>query len=232
MRKLEHEDLQWALRRTPARLLELMKQNPGLMVGGGFLRAIVSAGEQPSDIDVFAWSPEDAHTLAAHLAAYEDGRTHATENAITVKGYGLPVQFIHRWTFEEPEEMLASFDFTIACAAFWWDDLSENWTSLCDDRFYADVAAKRLVYRSPVREEEPGGSMLRVLKFYQKGYRIPLDSLGAIISRLVFGNLEIDYTEADTAAKITDLLVEVDPSVDPEHIAHLPRYSDTTEGAD
>jgi hypothetical protein len=226
VRRLQHEDLQWALRRTPRSLLELMKQNPGLMIGGGFLRAIVAAGEQPSDIDVFVWSAEDAHRLAANLAEYNEGRVHTTDNAITVKGYSLPIQFIHRWTFDEPEEMLASFDFTIACAAFWWDEEYERWESMCDDRFYADVAAKRLVYLSPEREEEPGGSLLRVLKFYQKGYRIPLDSLGAIISRLVYGNLEIDDSEADTSARITDMLYEVDPSVDPEHIAHLPRYEE------
>ena len=28
---------------------------------------------------------------------------------------GLLAQFIHRWTFSKPEDMLNSFDFTIAC---------------------------------------------------------------------------------------------------------------------
>jgi hypothetical protein len=227
--RLQHEDLQWALRRLPRKVLELAKeQGSALMIGGGYLRAIV-AGEPISDIDIFAPSEYEARCFAEQLSNYEDDRLHTTDNAITVKGFGLPVQFIHRWTFDTPEEMLASFDFTVACAAFWWDQTLGGWNSLCDPRFYADVAAKRLIYRAPTRDEEPGGSMLRVLKFYQKGYRIPLDSLGAIIARLVFGQLEIDDTEKDTADRISDLLYEVDPAVDPTHIAHLPRTTEDLE---
>src|SRR5208283_3039247 len=64
---------------------------------------------------------------------------------------------------------------------------SGKWTSLIDDEFYSDLAAKRLVYRSPVRNEDAGGSVLRLLKFYSRGFRIPLDSLGAVLARLVDG---------------------------------------------
>ena len=83
--------------------------------------------------------------------------------------------------------------------------------------------------------------MLRVLKYYQKGYRIPLDSLSDVIARLVVG-VDLDRcshryfdkaagvhkTEVDQAQfsrVICGLLREVDPSIDPNHLAHLP--SDT-----
>ncbi|KKK50630.1 hypothetical protein LCGC14_3123090 [marine sediment metagenome] len=70
--------------------------------------------------------------------------------------------------------------------------------------------------------------MLRVLKFYQRGYRIPLDSLGAVIARCVTGiDFEkIDSTEENYAFVLTGLLREVDPLVDPEHISHLPATPD------
>jgi hypothetical protein len=87
------------------------------------------------------------------------------------------------------------------------------------------LAAKRLVYRSPIRNEDAGGSMLRVLKYYQKGYRIPLNSLGSVIARIVKA---IDFEKVDAKNEfqvgkiVTGLLREVDPDIDPLHIAHLP----------
>ena len=48
-----------------------------------------------------------------------------------------------------------------------------EYVGLCNIRFYPDLAARRLVYTSPLRNEDAGGSILRVLKFYQRGYRIP-----------------------------------------------------------
>jgi hypothetical protein len=72
-----------------------------------------------------------------------------------------------------------------------------------------------------------GGSILRVLKFYQRGYRIPLDSLGAVIARLMkpvdFDKIIGRTDQEDQLAKVlTGLLREVDPNVDPTHEAHLP----------
>ena len=70
--------------------------------------------------------------------------------------------------------------------------------------------------------------MLRVLKFYQKGYRIPLDSLGRVIGRLVLGTEPPEDTlsrlakEAHLGEVLTTLLREVDPGIDPGHQAHLP----------
>jgi hypothetical protein len=68
-----------------------------------------------------------------------------------------------------------------------------------------------------------------VLKFYQKGYRIPLDSLAAVVARLVndvkVAKLEYvkeESREAQLTKVLTGLLREVDPNVDPSHISHLP----------
>jgi hypothetical protein len=81
--------------------------------------------------------------------------------------------------------------------------------------------------------------MLRVLKYYQKGYRIPLDCLAKIIARLAAG---VDVSQMLRKPDVLDerhegdrrlnefqfglmicgLLREVDPNIDPSHIAHLP----------
>jgi hypothetical protein len=240
---------------------------PGkIFVGGGFLRSIVS-GEPVNDVDVFVSSKEDALTLARMLVIrklrFVTKKTEAggitvirplqfrelnqdqvkqtergiytTDNAYTLTGFSPSIQIIHRWVFDAGDLVAASFDFTCCAAAFWWD--GETWKSYCDERFYCDVASKRLVYRAPKRNEDAGGSMLRVLKYYQRGYRIPLDSLAKVIARLVKG---VDLTrlvhaqyqigkpnktvidEAAFSFVIAGLLREVDPQIDPGHVAHLP----------
>ncbi len=82
--------------------------------------------------------------------------------------------------------------------------------------------------------EDAGGSLLRVLKFYQRGYRIPLDSMGAVLARLckavdwdlVKGQGTATSWEEQAAKVLTGLLREVDPNIDPDHIAHLPSTTD------
>lgn len=226
MNKLDHFDLAWAIRRLPKHLKTLMEDKDWrgkIFVGGGYLRSIVS-GDPVNDVDLFVGSAMEAELLANKLAFKKEDII-KTDNAYTIKGL-LPIQIIFRWLFTKPEDVSDSFDFTACCAVIYFN-AGWQWDSYCDPRFYMDVAAKRLVYRNPVREEEAGGSMLRVLKYYKKGYRIPLDSLGQVIARLVKGiNINaidkgLDNTE-EVGKVITGLLREVDPSIDPTHAAHLP----------
>ncbi len=62
---------------------------------------------------------------------------------------------------------------------------------------------------------------MRILKFYQRGYRIPLESLGRVVSRLISGiddfEVFVGLSEEERAKKITTLLREVDPEVNPDH---------------
>jgi hypothetical protein len=224
MRELDKKDLIWAVRRLPLVVKDLMELYPTrIVLGGGYLRAIVS-GEKVNDLDLFTASPEDSRMFANLIADKVGRKLHETDNAYTIRlPNGTCVQFIHRWSFYAPEDLLGSFDFTIACSAIWASH-GKKWKSLADDNFYSDLAAKRLVYRSPIRNEDAGGSLLRVLKYYQRGYRIPLDSLGAVLARTV---RDLDtYNEKDLAVEITKLLVVVDPQVDPTHEAHLPADED------
>lgn len=232
MQELQRQDMQWLLRRAPRNLISLMKEaGDSLIAAGGYVRSVV-ANEKINDIDLFCPTKQLAKVYADRLSGRY--KVHETDNAYTVRNPNsrLTVQFIHRWTFPNPETCLESFDFTIACAAFWFDQRDLMWRSMCDDRFYADLASKRLIYRSPKRNEDAGGSMLRVLKFYQRGYRIPVDSLGSVMSRMVVAidmegvetSMRIDNTtrEKQIAKVLTGLLREVDPDIDPNHVAHLP----------
>lgn len=233
--ELSDHDLLLAVRKLPMALREMLKrEGASLMVGGGYLRATIT-GEEVSDIDVFASTPEQAKRCATALAEGTKKRLYESPNAFTVHLRPKPVQFVHRWTFDTPQEAIKSFDFTIARAAIWYahtGEMHDNaagtvtqlgvWRSACDDDYYQDLAAKRLVYCSPVRIEEAGGSLLRVLKFYKRGYTITVDSLAAVVARLNSGVRDIGVLmEHEQAQIITGLLREVDPLVDPDHISHL-----------
>jgi len=201
-----------------------------VFVGGGYLRSIVS-GEKVNDVDVFVKSKEDAELLANKLA-FTDKDIYKTDNAYTIRGF-TTVQIIHRWVFEKPEDVSNSFDFTCCCAVIYFNPTDKQWDSFCDERFYIDLASKRLVYRSPIRNEDAGGSMLRVLKYYQRGYRIPLDSLGAVMARMVCAirlnelpEREDPEYEPFIAKLLTAMLVEVDPAIDPLHVAHLASFKE------
>jgi hypothetical protein len=234
METLFPDDLVSVLRRTPKAVFDLLKDHPRLFMAGGFLRACI-AREEVSDVDLFAHDKEYARGLAESLSKKLGKDMVETDNAFTVYCRPAPIQFIHRWTFSDPIQCLKSFDFTIAQAAVWFDS---EWKSSCSERFYADLSAKRLVYLSPIRNEDAGGSMIRVLKFYQRGYRIPLDSLGAVIARICGGVKKDteekrnawDTDEAWRAKIITGLLREVDPNSNPDRYL-IPAPSVPTEGA-
>lgn len=220
MSKLLREDLVWCLRRLPKKVFKLMQEEKdAVMLAGGYIRTCI-ANEELTDIDLFTKSRESAELFTRWLTA-NDERFVKTDNAYTIIRKRPTIQFIHRWVYDKPADILPSFDFTIARAVIWFD--GKDWLSLCEDSYYADLAAKRLVYCSPNRIEEVGGSMLRILKFYQRGYRIPLDSLAGVVARLMTG---IDFHRVNDEQGwqhiITGLLREVDPNIDPTHIAHLP----------
>lgn len=228
MSTLASIDLLWCVRRLPRALAALMKAHPNqLVIAGGYIRSRI-ANEPVNDIDCFVPSVEVGAALALAYAEGDEKRVHKTQNALTIKGSRPTVQFITRWTYAEPPALLASFDFTIACASIWWD--GANWQSLTHPDYYADLAARRLRYTAPMRNEDAGGSILRVLKFYQRGYRMPLDSLGAVVARLAMGVNQVKgaISEEQLAKVLTGLLREVDPNLDPDHIAHLPSETGTT----
>lgn len=217
MAELTDNDLRYVVTRLPKDIRQLLTEHHGkLFVGGGFIRATI-AGEEPSDIDLFGPDKALLDSIAEILKSRREGsRLHRSKNAITlVTPNRMPIQFITRWTFDNAAELTASFDFTVCQAAVWRSGNQSNseWRSSIGERFYIDLAGRRLVYTSPVREEEAGGSMLRVLKYVKRGYSIQVTSLGAVIARLASAlrDSPLAQTEAGTAQVLAGLLREVDP---------------------
>lgn len=210
-------DLRLAAQRLPRDIRDLLKTHGWkLMVGGGFVRATI-AGETPNDIALFGPDAEFLKNVAHGLAAQRPGsKLHTSGNAIALLTPGrLPVRFITRWTFRDAAELVASFDFTVCQAAVWRSKGGvAQWRSCIGERFYVDLAARRLTYTSPQRDEEPGGSLMRVLKYVKRGYSIQVTSLGAVIARLHVTARKTPLAETGeegAASVLAGLLREADP---------------------
>ena len=182
MNNLSKNDIHFVVSRLPKDIRELMQKDQ-VFLGGGFLRATI-AGEKPSDIDLFGPSEEILDNCANKLVANRPGaRKIHTKNAITIyQSPRLPVQFITRWVFDDPVRLAESFDFTIAQAVIYYNRTpvqgGTRWLSWTAEDFYADLAARRLAYTRPKRNEDAGGSLMRVRKFLGRGYNIQVAGAG------------------------------------------------------
>lgn len=206
---LDERDIANAVRLLPPELKALMLATQGLVVAGGLVRAAVT-GERVSDVDVFAPGPAIAMSMAeAYKGKFKtwDARQVDTPNAITIIAkHRKAVQFITRWTFDDPHLLVYSFDFSIARAAIWYEQASSKWVSSCDSRFYPDLAARRLVFMQP-KDNTAGGTLLRVQKFIRLGYRINAFQMARIVVNVAAqagGGPEL-------ADEITRMVREVDP---------------------
>lgn len=210
---LTNQDLQFVVRRIPKDVREQLMTLP-IYIAGGFIRETIAGGDV-KDIDLFGETKEALASFAETLAAKRQVKTHKTDNAITVLcPPRLPIQYITRWTFAAAGPLVDSFDFTVCQAVIWFDRTLGAWRSLCGEGFYPDLAARRLVYTFPAREEEAGGSMMRVRKFLMRGYNIQATSLGGVIARVAM-KVRMDALhgkdEQSMAVAVAGLLHEVDP---------------------
>lgn len=229
MDTIRPQDLNFILSRTPKDIREMMKESR-VYLAGGFIRATI-AGEKPSDIDLFGQDGGILDNLSVKLALDRKGRRYVSDNAITVLAPPrFPVQFITRWLYSNHEDLVKSFDFTICQACIWWNADTEKWGSLISDDFYPDLAARRLVYTYPQREEAAGGSMMRVRKFLTRGYSIQAPSLAGVISRLVGAVRDSDHHDEQSRSQIiAGLLHEVDPLVVVDGVDFIDEHQVTKE---
>jgi len=212
MTTLTLADLNFVLSRLPKDVRSLMMDNK-IFCGGGFIRSII-ANEKVNDIDLFGESKDSLSAIAYRFASDRKVKVHETDNALTLLcAPRLTVQFITRWVFDDAWKVSMSFDFTVCQAVIWYDGENKEWKSAISDSFYSDLAARRLVYTCPERNEDAGGSILRVRKFLSRGYNIQAQSLARVIARLIMGVKDQgDFKDEKWLGTIlTSLLREVDP---------------------
>jgi hypothetical protein len=213
MHTLTADDLHYIVGMMPASLRNQIKAHK-LMLAGGAIRSLILR-EKINDWDLFGASADILRDAADALGSTYAARTRTikSKNAYTITAAGrTPIQLITRWTYSSAGELWKDFDFTIARAVIWCD-ADGAWRSAIDPDYYADLAARRLRYRSPTRLEDAGGSMMRVLKFLRAGYIIAPEQLAIVMTRITSRiKWDHDIVKEDGGLRlITALLREVDP---------------------
>jgi hypothetical protein len=207
----------------PDKVERIMKKYPTeIRVGGGMPRSVLD-DDDIKDIDIFVSSRLNPKHIALELMDGTD-EIRMTENALTIvsdSGFIPPIQVIQRWQYDTLGQLLEAFDFTIAQIAISYDD--NGFYGASSEAFRADLEVKRLTYLSPIRDEVPGGSLLRVLKFHRRGYRINVTEYAKVITRML---RDVDWEEIlrkypqssvpfdeEVCRIIESRLFEVDPNV-------------------
>ena len=207
--KLKQEHLDEALQLMGEDLRAILKDHPNqLIVAGGLLRAVVE-GEDPTDVDVFV---RDRKAMSRAVMRLNDlgWVPYTSPKAVTFRLAGrLPVQLIDRWPFDSPLGLIATFDYTMSQAALWHD--GDDFRSVASPFFYEEVETKTLTFASPNRSDRDGDAVLRLLKFYRRGYRISLAGLADVLGRLAAPRREDEH---EVAAVLLGKLLDADDSSD------------------
>lgn len=233
MPELDPRDLLKVVNSLPKPLYTALSKRD-IYVCGGYIRAVV-AGETPRDIDVFAKAPIDVDRATKDI-----GRSpKVSSNSHTVQlDSGPPIQFIISTYYPSAQDCIKSFDFTVCQAGVWCYPNNKGefkWHSVCSDRFYQDLASKRLAVNPDMDQIKAGSTMMRVLRYSKMGYTIGREDLAVVIAKMasgkydgaitdvngagaVPGTVQMEVTEKSLSERVYALLKEAYPERDPTGI--------------
>lgn len=137
----------------------------GAFVAGGALTSVFT-GAPVKDVDLY-FKSKDAFVTAVE-SAYDDSLwcLAATDRAVTFASHNKIIQLMHFDFFPTAESIFDAFDFTVCMAAY---DIDAKKFTMHDD-FLKHAAQRFLRFHSGTRH--PFGSLIRVLKYQERGYSI------------------------------------------------------------
>lgn len=181
----------------PASVLEWLRYHgTPSMVAGGILQQILhprpgleSVAER--DIDIFmigAISPRERmsnRSIATGVfgvpCSYESNRADTFTISSRVK-----IQFIYSQDWNNKDDVLGSFDFSVVRAGFWWEPSTLEFTGFQDHNFTLDNQAGRLRYDPRSGSHfNPLGSLRRMIKYVGRGFSPDDECLARIIAESV-----------------------------------------------
>lgn len=137
----------------------------GAFVAGGALTSVFT-GNPISDVDIYFKTKEEF--VYAVEQAYDESMwcVAATDRAVTFVSKDSIVQLMHFDYFPTAEAIFDAFDYTVNMAAY---DIDKEEFVFGED-FFKHASQRFLRFHSGTRY--PYGSLMRVLKYQDRGYRI------------------------------------------------------------
>lgn len=155
----------------------------GCWIAGGCMRSFL-VGEKAKDIDIFTAEPDRVIEFLASKEGFK--KTFGNDFFQNFKHKDLTYQVIKKYVYQNPQDTIDSFDFTLISAAY----SKEGFIS--HERFYLDNAQKRLVIHNlPL----PLSTLKRSLKYTSRGYRLCPVSLSRLARAI--NELKIDWENPD-----------------------------------
>lgn len=192
--------------------IQLKKLNA--IIAGGAITSIIT-NRRINDFDIYFRNEETAKKAEECMKNYGYSIVATTDNAITYKKDKYPIiQLItaKELMFDNPLDLIKSFDFTINMAAF---DILSSKLILSED-FIKDNMERILVFNED--SKYPISSLTRAIKYISRGYRLSgyeQVKISLAINSLVikdYRDLKKQLQGIDTSvfAPITDKLIKAD----------------------
>lgn len=170
----------------------LMDRGHQLIVAGGFCRDVMT-GRPAKDIDIFAISEPIMKDAIDSFGVLHTWARKQTANSVTFEEFfptdeSVPVQFITRVYYPDHIDLIHSFDFSVCQIGVYWqpgDTGYSQWVGICSDLFWRDIFSETATYTDPERDEDPGASLLRLVRFAGRGYKINEKDIAAVTGRFV-----------------------------------------------
>jgi len=169
----------------------------GAYLAGGAVLDLLS-GREPNDYDIYPKSKDDAKAIVTELwsGGSAEYSSHS-EKAVTFLSYEknsagrrVPIQVILFDTFESPEKVFSTFDFSVCMVAA---DLDSGVT-YHDERFFQSALSKEIVFNKNAKH--PLSSLLRVNKYEKKGYKFSKSVVAQMAFAVANSNLPTSWEEA------------------------------------
>jgi hypothetical protein len=170
----------------PTEIRELaISEGPNILIAGGFCRDVMT-GAEPKDIDIFSVSSQAMHNAIHNFDWTEHYTARLTANAKSFihDDDGPDVQFISRVYYADHFEAVKSFDFSICQVGVFYIP-GKGWEGICTVEYMEDLPEFKMRYTAPERDEDPGASLLRMVKFVSRGYKIAEADIARVMGRFV-----------------------------------------------
>lgn len=147
---------------------------PGCYLAGGAILSLVT-NQEINDYDFYPKTGTKLFDIIYYLLIEEEmvlinesdkALTFKSKNVKTYSGNRMIVQIIKFQTYNSPDEVFSTFDYTVCMGAYDCDTKEFAF----HESFYPDIAAKRINYN--VDTNYPYASLARLKKYQEKGYSV------------------------------------------------------------
>lgn len=186
MQELVREDLEAAVNNIPDYIKKLIINTPGLVVAGEFIRNSIFS--KPTNITLCGLDRSVMESAIRNIESFQKEGDHLIRSSSKVILNSATFSIdIGRRSYHTLNDIINSFNFTIDQALIFLTRGSKPfWKSLIGNRFYPDLAVRRIYYIPNVYNNylEVCNNVTKIQTLLRKGYVVSNETLTAVFTSL------------------------------------------------